>query len=165
MERMYARARESFLYSFVSIVLLALGLTFGLAGCGGGQQAQQPEEEQQVEQPQEQPQAEEQPAEEQEAEEDLVEQGRQLAQSQGCMGCHTADGSQSVGPTWKGLYGSTEELEDGSTVTVDEEYLRESIVDPNAKIVKGFPPSMPAYGQLSDEQIQALIAYIKSLSE
>lgn len=96
---------------------------------------------------------------------DLVERGKQLAQANGCLGCHTTDGRPSVGPTWLGLYGRVETLQDGSTVTVDEAYLKEAILDPNAKIVKGFPPAMPAFETLSDEELQALIAFIKSLSD
>ena len=96
--------------------------------------------------------------------EDPVEKGKQLAQANGCLSCHSVTGAPMVGPTWKGLYGQTVELQDGTTVTADEAYLRESIVTPTAKIVKGFPPAMPSFSQLSDEQIQALIAYIKSLS-
>jgi cytochrome c oxidase subunit 2 len=81
-----------------------------------------------------------------------------------CASCHTIDGSPGVGPTWKGLYGKQEELENGETVTVDDEYIRESILNPNAKIVKGFVPAMPSYqGQLSDQQINDIIAYIKTL--
>lgn len=95
----------------------------------------------------------------------LIEQGQQLAQNRGCLSCHSVAGSSSVGPTWQGLYGKRETLADGSTVTVDDDYLRESIVDPTAKIVTDFPPIMPPYSQLSDEELQALIAYIKSLSE
>jgi mono/diheme cytochrome c family protein len=89
--------------------------------------------------------------------------GEAIAQAQ-CMTCHTIDGSTLVGPTWQGLYGHEVTLEDGSTVTADDEYIRESIVDPNAKIVEGFPAAMPTFdGVLSDEQITDLIAYIKTL--
>ncbi len=81
-----------------------------------------------------------------------------------CASCHTTDGSKSIGPTFKGLYGKTENLADGSTVKVDENYLRESILDPNAKIVAGFQAVMPPFqGQLSEEEIQALIEFIKTL--
>lgn len=94
-----------------------------------------------------------------------IEKGMQLAQSNGCLGCHSVTGEKIVGPSWKGLYGSPQELEAGTTVTADEAYLKESIVNPNAKIVKGFPPNvMPPYKTLSDEQLDAIIAYIKSLS-
>jgi cytochrome c oxidase subunit 2 len=94
------------------------------------------------------------------------QEGQQVAQSAGCLACHTVDGSPSVGPTWQGLFGSTETLADGSTVQVDEQYLHESIVDPNAKIVEGFAPGlMPQdYEQsLTEQEIQAIIEYIKSL--
>jgi cytochrome c oxidase subunit 2 len=64
-----------------------------------------------------------------------------------------------------GLYGTDVELEGGGKARFDETYIRESIVNPNAKIVKGYPSVMPTYqGQLSEEQILDLIAYIRSLS-
>ena len=97
---------------------------------------------------------------------DLAAQGMTIAQNQGCLGCHSTDGSRLVGPTWQGVYGSQETLTDGTTVTVDDEYIRESIVDPNAKVVEGFQPNlMPQnFGDtLSDEDIEAIIAYMKSL--
>ncbi|NIT55297.1 MAG: c-type cytochrome [Aliifodinibius sp.] len=81
------------------------------------------------------------------------------------MTCHSTDGSKMVGPTWQNLYGSEQTFADGSTTTADEEYLRESIVEPSAKIVEGFPPSMVAYDFLSDSEINSLVEYIKSLSE
>ena len=93
----------------------------------------------------------------------LVEQGRKLAEGQGCLACHSVDGSKSIGPGWKNLFGTTEILADGSTVTVDAAYLRESIVDPNIKMVKDYPPVMVAV-PLSDEQLDALLAYIQSLT-
>jgi cytochrome c oxidase subunit 2 len=74
------------------------------------------------------------------------------------------DGSRSAGPTWKGLYGKTETLADGSTVVVDEDYLKESIAKPGAKVVKDYAPLMPPY-HLSSEDLDALIAYTKGLSE
>ena len=91
--------------------------------------------------------------------------GQTVAQDNGCMTCHSTDGSQLVGPTWQNLYGSEKTFDDGSTATADEEYLRESIVDPSAKVVEGFPPSMVPYDFLSDSEINSLVAYIKSLSE
>ena len=97
---------------------------------------------------------------------DLVAQGQALVQSNGCLACHSTDGSTLVGPSWKGLYGHQMPLTDGTTVTADDEYLRESIVDPNAKIVEGFLPNlMPqTFGDtLSDQDIEAITAYIKSL--
>jgi cytochrome c oxidase subunit 2 len=99
----------------------------------------------------------------------LVERGQQLAVSIGCTACHSADGTTLVGPTWKGLYGHEVEviLPDGTEakVVADEEYLKESILNPNAKIAKGFQANlMPIYeGQLSEDDIKAIIEYIKSL--
>ncbi|WP_440999518.1 cytochrome c oxidase subunit II [Fodinibius sp. SL11] len=98
--------------------------------------------------------------------EDLApeEWGEQLAQEWACTTCHSTDGSQMTGPTWQGKFGNEENLADGSTVTIDENYLRESILEPNAKIVEGFPAVMNTYqGQLNDEQINAIIEYIKTL--
>ena len=94
------------------------------------------------------------------------ESGQQIAQTMGCTGCHSVDGTKIVGPSWQGLYGKTETFEGGSTAVVDEAYLRESIINPGAKVVAGFPNGvMPQdFGQkLSDEQIADLIAYILSL--
>ncbi|WP_256079711.1 cytochrome c oxidase subunit II [Massilia sp. YIM B04103] len=88
--------------------------------------------------------------------------GRLLAQSKGCVACHSVDGTQSVGPGWKGLFGKTEALEGGKTVAVDEAYLKEAIATPQASLVKGFPPVMPP-SQLSDAELAALIDYIKTI--
>lgn len=91
--------------------------------------------------------------------------GREYAQQFGCVGCHSTDGSSLVGPTWKGLFGSTRALEDGTTVTADENYLYNSIVDPGSQVVEGFMDVMPKTfaEQLTDQQIQDLIEYIKAL--
>lgn len=91
-----------------------------------------------------------------------VAQGQALAQSRGCAACHTVDGSARVGPTWKGLYGATRPLADGSTVLADEGYLRRSILEPQTQVVQGFPPIMPP-ASLGDEEMAALLAYIQSL--
>lgn len=92
-----------------------------------------------------------------------VQLGQSLSRSLGCVGCHTADGSASAGPSWKALYGKTETLADGSTALVDEAYLIESIQDPGAKVVQNFGNFMPPYPQLTQEQLDGLVAYIKSL--
>lgn len=94
----------------------------------------------------------------------LAEQGRKIYQAKGCIACHSTDGSRLVGPSFKGLYGSKVELNDGKTVTADDNYLRESIDNPNATIVKGFAPQMPPFkGMIKEEEYAALFAYLKSL--
>ncbi|HBX54450.1 c-type cytochrome [Pseudomonas sp. UBA2684] len=95
---------------------------------------------------------------------ELAAQGRQLAETQGCLVCHSVDGKPGVGPTWLGLYGKTETLTDGTQVAVDEDYLKTSIGDPSAVIAKGFAPAMPAFA-LKDEELDALIAFIKSIAD
>lgn len=94
----------------------------------------------------------------------LPEWGEQVAQQYACMTCHVPDGSGQA-PSWNGLFGSTENLADGSTVEVDENYIRESILEPNAKIVEGYSEGlMNTYqGTLNEEQITAIIEYIKTL--
>lgn len=105
-----------------------------------------------------------QQAEELEKQKPPVELGAELYNKKGCQQCHSLDGSASIGPSWKSLFGKNETFSDGSNAQVDENYIRESIVDPQSKLVQGFPPSMPTYkGQLKDHQITALIEYIKSL--
>lgn len=91
------------------------------------------------------------------------EAGQNLAIMRGCSACHSDDETDKIGPTWVGLYGSEVELVDGTIVTADDGYLIESIEDPNAKIVKGFSKgSMPPV-PLTDEEINSLVAYIKSV--
>ena len=87
--------------------------------------------------------------------------GKALAQSKGCVACHTVDGSTGVGPTWKGLYGKTETMADGSTALVDDAYLTGFIRNPQGRDVKGFPNVMPKI-ELTDDEVGALAAYIKS---
>jgi cytochrome c oxidase subunit 2 len=99
-------------------------------------------------------------------EQSLAEKGQKLVSDQGCLSCHSIDGSQLVGPTWLGVFGSKRPLEDGSTVTADETYLRNSILDPGSQVAAGYPMIMPnAYNFLSEEDINAIIEYIKSLSQ
>ncbi|MBW8888261.1 MAG: cytochrome c oxidase subunit II [Fibrobacteres bacterium] len=89
--------------------------------------------------------------------------GALLYQKRGCNACHSIDGSKGVGPSWKGLYGRQETTNMGM-VMVDEAYLKESMMVPTAKVVTGFQPVMPVFqGVLSDREIAALMAYIKSL--
>jgi cytochrome c oxidase subunit 2 len=90
-------------------------------------------------------------------------QGEQLIARNGCRGCHTIDGSILVGPSWLHMYGNPVELSNGTTVTADDAYIKESIVDPTAKEVKGFAPTvMPAF-QFTDEEMASIIAYLKTL--
>jgi len=95
-----------------------------------------------------------------------VEGGRKLYQVRGCAQCHSVDGSAKVGPTLKGVFGASHVMADGQSVLADENYLRESILEPAARVVAGFEPVMPTYqGRLKDEEIMAIIEYIKSLSQ
>jgi cytochrome c oxidase subunit 2 len=93
-----------------------------------------------------------------------VERGQKLFNEKTCNTCHTVTGAPLVGPSLKGVFGHEVELESGKKVMVDENYIRESITDPSANITKGFQPLMPTFkGTLSDDEINSLVAYIKSL--
>jgi cytochrome c oxidase subunit 2 len=90
--------------------------------------------------------------------------GAKLFQEQRCNTCHQTNGT--LGPMLTGIFGHQIKLQSGETIVADESYVRESIMNPIAKIVAGYQPIMPTYqGQLSEDQIMQLIAYIKSLSE
>ncbi len=91
--------------------------------------------------------------------------GEALFQKLGCSACHTGAGSP-LGPPLAGIYGSQVRLADGHVVVADESYIRESIVNPNAQIVAGYPSIMPTFkGQLSDQEMTQLIAYLRSLKK
>lgn len=95
-----------------------------------------------------------------------AEAGRRLYQTRGCSQCHSTDGTGGIGPTFKDLFGHEVALRGGERVVADENYLRESILEPMSKIVAGFEPVMPTYkGRLKDQEITAILAFIKSLSE
>jgi len=95
----------------------------------------------------------------------LAANGQTLFLQLGCNTCHRFD-TQGRGPNLVGVFGKAVQLEDGRTVTADENYIRESILNPSAKIVSGFKPIMPVFqGLVSEEQVNALIAYVKSLSQ
>lgn len=85
-----------------------------------------------------------------------------LLDAKDCLTCHTIDGSDGIGPTFKGMFGRKTKLTDGSTINVDEAYLREAIVNPSAKVVAGFDDVMPK-PELTDEELNALIEYLKNL--
>jgi len=94
----------------------------------------------------------------------LASNGQNIFQQLGCVTCHRSD-TQGRGPNLVGLFGKRVQLEDGRTVIADENYVRESILNPSAKIVSGFKPIMPSWqGQVNEEQLNQLVAYIKSLS-
>ena len=93
----------------------------------------------------------------------MAENGAKLFQDLACSTCHL-DNGQGRCPTLKGVYGSTVHLQTGQTVTADDAYIRESILDPQAKVVAGYQPIMPTFqGLVTEEQLLQLIAYVKSL--
>jgi cytochrome c oxidase subunit 2 len=94
----------------------------------------------------------------------LVEEGRRAAAEQGCMKCHSIDGTRHIGPTWSDLYGRDERLATGKTVHVDEAYLTKSMMDPAADLVAGYQNVMPTFqGRLSPPDAAAIVEFIKSL--
>ena len=95
----------------------------------------------------------------------MASNGQQMFQQLGCATCHRSD-TQGRGPNLNGVYGKPVLLDDGRTVMADENYIRESILNPTAKIVAGFKPIMPSFqGQVSEESLMALVAYVKSLGQ
>ena len=93
----------------------------------------------------------------------LTSNGEQEFSTLGCVTCHRDD-HQSRGPSLVGIFGKAQTLANGRRVIVDEAYLRESILNPQAKMVQGYEPLMPTYqGQISEDAVAALLAYIKSL--
>lgn len=92
--------------------------------------------------------------------------GEKLYKSRSCAQCHTSDGSNSTGPTFKDLFGREEMIVGGGKAMVDETYIHESILEPGAKLVAGYQNVMPTFkGQLKDSEITALIYYLKSISK
>jgi cytochrome c oxidase subunit 2 len=94
-----------------------------------------------------------------------LEQGRQLMESEGCLSCHSTDGSEIAGPTLRNIVGRKVKQDDGSEIAADDAYLKEAILDPEKFIVVGYDPIMPSYEHLSEEQVQAMIDYMHSLSD
>ena len=91
--------------------------------------------------------------------------GKELFSQLGCATCHRFD-TQGRGPNLVGIFGKPVQLNDGRTVMADENYIRESILNPQAKIVAGFQPIMPTFqGQVTEESLGALVSYVKSLSQ
>jgi cytochrome c oxidase subunit II len=85
-----------------------------------------------------------------------------LLEAKDCMTCHSIDGSEGIGPTFKGMYGRKTKLTNGSTITADDVYLRESIVKPETKIVDGFDDVMPK-PELTEKEINEIVEYLEKL--
>ncbi|NBB76995.1 MAG: cytochrome c oxidase subunit II [Bacteroidetes bacterium] len=101
------------------------------------------------------------------ADDDLspVELGEELVTRNACQTCHSVDGTELQGPTFQGIFGREQTMQNGETITIDENYIRESILEPQAKIVEGYQPVMPPYaGTLDDRQIDAIIEYLKTVN-
>jgi cytochrome c oxidase subunit II len=93
-----------------------------------------------------------------------AEWGKKLFTAKVCGTCHSLDGSKIVGPTFKGIYGRQEKLVDGSTIVVDDAYIKRSILKPMEQVVEGYPPAMPPYeGQFNDAELNALVEYLKTI--
>lgn len=92
----------------------------------------------------------------------IAAEGRSLMRSNGCASCHGSDGGGGVGPSFVGVFGSEVELDDGSTVTADEDYLARSIRDPGAERVAGYRLTMPT-NNLDEEEIDKIVAFIVEL--
>jgi cytochrome c oxidase subunit 2 len=94
----------------------------------------------------------------------VVEEGRRIAGDQGCLKCHSLDGTRHIGPTWVDLYMRQERLDSGKEIVADEAYLTKSMMDPGADIAKGFQNVMPTYqGKLAPPEAAAIVEFIKSL--
>jgi cytochrome c oxidase subunit 2 len=93
----------------------------------------------------------------------IAQRGQEISTQEGCIACHTVDGSLGVGPSWQGMMGRIETLEDGTNIVVDEDYFRESIRYANRRMVQGYPRVMPSY-LLEEEELVALIAFARRLS-
>ena len=93
-----------------------------------------------------------------------VKIGAAVFLKKGCVACHTVDGTPRVGPSWKGIWGTSVELADGSTRTVDAAYVRESVLHPQAFARPGYPPVMPTFeGQLKERELAGIVAFVESL--
>jgi cytochrome c oxidase subunit II len=92
-----------------------------------------------------------------------VARGRAIAQDVGCTSCHSTGTNDGLGPGWGGTWGTERELDDGTTVEVDEAYLRRSVTDPDAEVVAGFNPIMPRV-HLSDEELDDVVAYLREVA-
>jgi cytochrome c oxidase subunit II len=106
-----------------------------------------------------------QPVQSEKAPEVVQVSGEELYQRMGCVECHT-NGAGVAAPTLEGLYGGMVLLDSGETILADEAYLRESILFPNTKIVQGYKSIMPSFQErIAEEQVKALVEYIRSLAQ
>ncbi|PCJ41105.1 MAG: hypothetical protein COA71_08645 [SAR86 cluster bacterium] len=94
----------------------------------------------------------------------IAQRGQEISTEEGCIACHTVDGSLGVGPSWLGMMGRVETLDDGTSIVVDEEYFRESIRYANRKVVEDYPKVMPSYW-MEEEEYAALLAFARRLSQ
>jgi len=96
---------------------------------------------------------------------ELVAQGLTVFEANGCYACHTTDGTEKIGPSLLGLWGTEQSLEDGSAALMDADYFYESVLQPQARIVSGFvDAAMPSYeGLVTEDDLEALAAYVESL--
>ena len=96
--------------------------------------------------------------------EPVAVRGERIVKNAGCLNCHAIEGKEKIGPNFRGVYGSKVPLEGGQSVTADEEYLRESIVEPGARLVKGYPNVMPTYKtSMPPDDVRAAVEYLKTL--
>jgi cytochrome c oxidase subunit 2 len=94
----------------------------------------------------------------------MIELGRKLSESGGCLKCHSVDGSPHIGPTWLDMYLRKETMQNGETIIANEEYITESMMEPKLRQVKGYQLVMPSYrGRLEGPESAAIVEYIKSL--
>jgi cytochrome c oxidase subunit 2 len=94
----------------------------------------------------------------------MVQIGEKTFNKLGCASCHVSDGT-GRGPSLVGLYGKEEELKTGEKRVADEAFIRQAIINPNSVVLKNYPPIMPTFrGQVNEEQVLQLIAYVKSLA-
>jgi len=91
-----------------------------------------------------------------------VQQARRLAESRGCLACHSLDGARGIGPSWLGSWGAERRFKDGSTAEVDAAYLREAMLAPAARIVEGYDNVMLPTG-FTPEELELMISFIRDL--
>lgn len=95
-----------------------------------------------------------------------VQYGESLYKNRGCKGCHSIDGTRRTGPSFKESFGNQRPLASGETVVADANYIRESILNPKAKVVNSYSPAMPSFkGQLTEDDLFCLVEYLKSVSD